>query len=71
VLEHGAQVFVLTGRAPVAEWAALFLRRQKRIRKLIVSHEGAFVARIYLSEEIRVIPPAEILSRLSRLRDWR
>lgn len=71
VLEHGAKVFVLTGRAPLSEWAALFLKRQKRVRSLIASHEGAFVARIYFDEGIRIIPPEEILSRLSRYRDYR
>ena len=71
VLEHGAKVFVLTGRAPMSEWAALFLKRQKRVRNLIASHGGAFVARIYLDEGVRIIPPDEILSRLSRYRDYR
>ena len=71
VLEHGAKVFVLIGRAPVSDWATLFLKRQKRVRSVIASNGDAFVARVYLSGEIRIIPPSDILSRLSRSRTWR
>ena len=59
------------GACSAVRMAALFLKRQKRVRSLIASHEGAFVARIYFDEGIRVIPPEEILSRLSRYRDYR
>jgi hypothetical protein len=73
LLAHGGRAFVLTGKLRPVAWAAHFveLRNQKRIRKLIASRRGAFVARFYPQGEIRVIPEEEILSRLHRHRDYR
>lgn len=60
----GAKVFVLIGDASHRDLAALFLRKIKWVRKQVVSHEEAFIGKIYVDGgSTKIITMADLCSR--------
>jgi PIN like domain len=47
LMVHGVKTFVMIGRAPHRALAELFVRKVKRIKRLIESHDGPFLAKLY------------------------
>jgi hypothetical protein len=50
---HGVKTFVLIGRAHHRALGELFVRKIKRIKRLIESHDGPFLAKLYVETRSR------------------
>jgi hypothetical protein len=69
LMQHGAKVVVFMGFLPHHELAGLFLRKYKRIKKMIETIDEPFMAKIYVkTAEISVVTLADLYRTQARRR---